>query len=594
MGDVSQAGTYAARIEQRLRKRAAAPIQSGAQPTPSTAIPGKPTVRACTAMVFEARGQYAEAEAAYRRAEAFKRAASERPPENGFSAAAGTDRPGRGPVCCWRWRATRRRQGRRAEAEADSPSRPAGTCSNRRANTRRRRLISSMALPAILVEAGRYPGGREARASARSRWSSTLGIGDDAPRDAFHILASSATFSIAQRKAKDAADVYANSTRPSRIGRRRNARPSSSTARASPRFTPPARSTPGLPRPQDLVKRQVARTGANSFDTASAHGTLAVGYARAGRDADAIGEFKLGAAGPDGGDARNRRRRPDAGGGAQRPAATDRRGLYRRARRAAPPCRTTSRSKPSGSPTPSAAMRCSRRWRIRARAWSPRTRRSPNWCAPTRTAPSKSTPSSARSIICSRCRRISATTSTVQAMNAEIDKLRSRAQGGAAGDQQAFPGLRRSDRSEAADGRRDPGGAATRRGAVVVLFRPGQELRLGGAQGRRRRLRVGADDRARARSQRAPAAPGARAASLDHRGNSAVRSRSRLPALFGTAQAGRARLAEREEPDRRDQRRARRIAAQPAADRAGEGRPAGRAAVCRLSQRCRGSHAAMP
>jgi CHAT domain-containing protein len=41
-----------------------------------------------------------------------------------------------------------------------------------------------------------------------------------------------------------------------------------------------------------LVKQQTARTGANSFDTAAAHGTLAVGYARAGRDADAIREFK--------------------------------------------------------------------------------------------------------------------------------------------------------------------------------------------------------------------------------------------------------------------------------------------------------------
>jgi hypothetical protein len=41
-----------------------------------------------------------------------------------------------------------------------------------------------------------------------------------------------------------------------------------------------------------LVKQQTARTGANSFDTATAHGTLAIGFARAGRDADAIREFK--------------------------------------------------------------------------------------------------------------------------------------------------------------------------------------------------------------------------------------------------------------------------------------------------------------
>src|SRR5262249_24049284 len=41
-----------------------------------------------------------------------------------------------------------------------------------------------------------------------------------------------------------------------------------------------------------LLKQQTARTGASSFDTAAAHGMLAIGYARAGRDADAIREFK--------------------------------------------------------------------------------------------------------------------------------------------------------------------------------------------------------------------------------------------------------------------------------------------------------------
>src|SRR5262249_24195959 len=51
----------------------------------------------------------------------------------------------------------------------------------------------------------------------------------------------------------------------------------------------------GIAAAEALVKRQIARTGANSFDAASAHGTLAEGYARAGRDADAIAEFKVAA-----------------------------------------------------------------------------------------------------------------------------------------------------------------------------------------------------------------------------------------------------------------------------------------------------------
>jgi hypothetical protein len=42
----------------------------------------------------------------------------------------------------------------------------------------------------------------------------------------------------------------------------------------------------------ELVKRQTSHTGDKSFDTAAARGTLAVGYARAGRNADALREFK--------------------------------------------------------------------------------------------------------------------------------------------------------------------------------------------------------------------------------------------------------------------------------------------------------------
>ena len=49
----------------------------------------------------------------------------------------------------------------------------------------------------------------------------------------------------------------------------------------------------GIAAAEALVKRQVARVGEGHFDTASARGTLAIGYARAGRAADAIREFKL-------------------------------------------------------------------------------------------------------------------------------------------------------------------------------------------------------------------------------------------------------------------------------------------------------------
>ncbi len=40
------------------------------------------------------------------------------------------------------------------------------------------------------------------------------------------------------------------------------------------------------------MKKQISRVGENHFDTASARGTLAIGLMRAGRDQDAIREFK--------------------------------------------------------------------------------------------------------------------------------------------------------------------------------------------------------------------------------------------------------------------------------------------------------------
>ena len=57
-----------------FRKRAAAPIRAGARRTRYTAVPLKPTRAGVAALAAEAHGQYAQAEALYRRSEAFRRA----------------------------------------------------------------------------------------------------------------------------------------------------------------------------------------------------------------------------------------------------------------------------------------------------------------------------------------------------------------------------------------------------------------------------------------------------------------------------------------------------------------------------------------
>ena len=48
----------------------------------------------------------------------------------------------------------------------------------------------------------------------------------------------------------------------------------------------------GIAAAEQLVKKQVSRVGENHFDAASARGTLAIGLMRAGRDQEAIREFK--------------------------------------------------------------------------------------------------------------------------------------------------------------------------------------------------------------------------------------------------------------------------------------------------------------
>jgi hypothetical protein len=48
----------------------------------------------------------------------------------------------------------------------------------------------------------------------------------------------------------------------------------------------------GLDAARSLLKRETARVGEKHFDTASARGILAVGLRRAGKDAEAIREFK--------------------------------------------------------------------------------------------------------------------------------------------------------------------------------------------------------------------------------------------------------------------------------------------------------------
>jgi CHAT domain-containing protein len=289
MGDINQASTYAGRVQALVHEArgSVAPVWRSAY-----AIYGRAweaDADNAQALIFEARGQYAEAEAAYRRADAFARALA----KEHWNAATHPLTPEYPLLIANRDRLSiariEARQGRLPEAEADA----------------RRALLEILkqeskyspatphfivGLAGILVEQGRY---HEAEKLARTALDveRTLGIGDDSAESA-RILSQLGNILIMQGKMTQAANVYADLDKaiaqwtPQRRevfelnGSRISALYASGQLEA------------GVAAAEDMVKRQTVRTGEKSFDAAVARGVLAIGYALAGRDADAIREFK--------------------------------------------------------------------------------------------------------------------------------------------------------------------------------------------------------------------------------------------------------------------------------------------------------------
>ena len=240
------------------------------------------------ALALEVHGQYAQAEALYRRAEAFRRASVNDlpkfeypPPREQLLQAAETS--------LLSVARTVAKQGRFSEAEALA----------------RRALLDildqqgrySPATPGfiiglawIIVEEGRY-GEAEALARAALETEDTLGVAEDAPERAT-ILSHLGYILVMQGKGKQAQAVY------------------DQVDRAIDSWSPPRKETyklsgarvsalyatdqvaAGVATAENMVKRETARKGANSFDAGIAHGLLAIGYVRSQRQADALREFQ--------------------------------------------------------------------------------------------------------------------------------------------------------------------------------------------------------------------------------------------------------------------------------------------------------------
>jgi CHAT domain-containing protein len=288
MGDITQAGTYASRVQALVQEARGSPNPKWRTAYAIYGHSWEADADETRGIVLAARGQYAEAEAAFRRAEAFRRASLKElpkfefpPPPEQIVQSADNDLVSTA--------INESKQNRLSEAEADA----------RRALLEilksRGKYSSStpyfiIALAGVLVEQGRYP---EAEQLARSALDvqRTLGIADSSPTSV-NVLSQLGNILVLQRKTADAGETYAQ------------------LDKAIAQWTPEQRQAfqingsrivalyasgqiaQGIAAAEELVKRQTARTGPNSYDSASAHGTLAVGYARAGRDADAVREFR--------------------------------------------------------------------------------------------------------------------------------------------------------------------------------------------------------------------------------------------------------------------------------------------------------------
>jgi CHAT domain-containing protein len=289
MGDVSQANAYASRAQTMVQEARGSPNPKWRAAYPIYGHGWEADADAARGLIFEARGQYAEAEGAYRRAEAFQRAvvkdlARYDPPvpprEQVLQAADGY---------LLSIARNEMKQGKLAAAEADGRRALLGILKAQGKYTPTTPYFI-IGLAGILVEQGRY---REAERLGRSALDvqRTIGVADEAPQSAA-ILSNLGNILVLQRKMKEAGEIYAQLDKAMAQWPPQQREVFELNGSRIAALYASGQVEAGIAAANALVKQQTARTGANSFDTAAAHGTLAIGYARTGRDADAIREFK--------------------------------------------------------------------------------------------------------------------------------------------------------------------------------------------------------------------------------------------------------------------------------------------------------------
>ena len=238
--------------------------------------------------IFEAKGQFHDAELAYKRSADYKRASipdslkwEDVPPADQMAHAADFNL-----LNVARMKA---RQGRLAEAEVDARQVLLSRLKAQgKYNPRTTKFVNGLAN--VLVDEGRYADA-EKLYRATLDIQRTIGISDESQTTAGTLSQLGAVL-VFQRKAKEAAVVYADlseSIANWEPGRKQLLELNGSRITA---LYASGQIDQGLAAAQALVNKRTAQFGDRHFDTADARGTLAVGYALAGRDDDAIREFR--------------------------------------------------------------------------------------------------------------------------------------------------------------------------------------------------------------------------------------------------------------------------------------------------------------
>ena len=288
IGDIAQAEAYFNRSVSLLREARTSGLPGWREAYSMRGQSWEADVEQTRAILFEARGEYAQAEKSYRIAELRKRAsikgllASPNPPPESqiLQAADGL------VVAQARMEA---KQGRLVQAEADTRRALLARLKDTgKYNTATPRFV--MGLAGAVLEQGRY---QEAEQLIRVALeiNNTLGVAPDSQSTVTYLSRLANILSL-QHKRRPAIAVYAeiDKAMASWDAQRREVFDLDGSRIYA--LYAAEETTRGIALAEKLLKRDSARFGEGRYDTAVAHGILAIGYMGAKRDLDASHEFR--------------------------------------------------------------------------------------------------------------------------------------------------------------------------------------------------------------------------------------------------------------------------------------------------------------